>query len=194
MTTLRASAQPVWPSAFQRVEQPFYDLNEERNKFIQNKDQGINSRFQSFAWAMKQQYAYWHFVMLATPLSCLADVVAGIAETALSIYQGGPVASILQKKLIASPIQHLVFFSGNLFLPAIFGSLCIPAILKLNLPWLKGFIGVSTLIFGPTLGFLSYHLAQRAVGKLPTWARPEGFNIFINGGCLNPKGQKMTGY
>src|SRR4051812_46299623 len=186
MSIQNASVRSVWPSAFQWVEQPLYSLNEERNKGLQDSD---------FKWVMLRQYVYWPLVMCATPLSCIADVAAGVAEAALSAYRGdGGTESILHKKIIASPIQHLVFFSGNLLLPVLCGSLCIPAILKLNLPWLKGFIGVSTLIFGPMAGFLSYHLVQRAVGKLPNWARPEGFNIFINGGCLNPKGQKMTEY
>ena len=36
------------------------------------------------------------------------------------------------------------------------------------------------------MAFSSYHFAQKIIGsKLPAWTRPEGFNIFINGGSLD---------
>jgi hypothetical protein len=57
---------------------------------------------------------------------------------------------------------------------------------------LKFSIGLSTVLLGPICGLLSYQLVQRAVAKLPNWTHPEGFNIFINGGCLDPSGQKFT--
>jgi hypothetical protein len=191
MSTQGTAVRPVWPSAFQWLEQPFYSLNEERNKNYQDKEHAIKSGSRFFSPLMGQ-YIYWPLVMCATPLSLLADAVAGIVEASLYAYQGDSLRakSILHKKLIASPIQHLVFFSGNLLLPAIIGSIY-NRCLKLDISS-KTIFGLATLAFGPMGGLMSYHLSQFAVGKLPNFARPEGFNIFINGGCLDPNGKKMT--
>jgi hypothetical protein len=197
------SVRTVWPSVFQWVEQPLYNLNEERNKGISESD---------FKWVVIKQYIYWPLVMCATPVSCLADVVAGLAEAAFSIYQGDSsrVPSILHKKLFASPIQHLGFFSINMLFPVMFGLIATlnegfkpvfyvdeqnnvtGSAIKYDFSGYKTNILITALILGPLTGFLSYHLAQQAVGKLPNWTHPEGFNIFMNGGCLDPNGRKMT--
>ena len=103
----------VWPSAFQWIEKPLYDLNEARNNGVKfsNKE-------------LAKQYVYWPIVMCLTPVTCLADVAAGIAESAFSVYQGEGLSrmpSILHKKIIASPLQHAIFFGSNMLVPVMFG-------------------------------------------------------------------------
>lgn len=192
----------VWPSAFQWIEKPLYDLNEARNNGVKfsNKE-------------LAKQYVYWPIVMCLTPVTCLADVAAGIAESAFSVYQGEGLSrmpSILHKKIIASPLQHAIFFGSNMLVPVMFGLMMTLSnikvvnyvneynqIVRTATKWdfagcYKACIVISTVLFGPPLGFLGYHLAQIAVGKLSDWAHPEGFNIFINGGCVNHNGRKLT--
>jgi hypothetical protein len=198
------STHSVWPSAFQWVEQPLYNLNEERNKGVSDSD---------FKWVMARQYVYWPLVMCATPVTCLADVAAGIAESALSVYQGeglSRVPSILHKKIIASPLQHLIFLGTNMVVPVMFGLVFTledafsvvqyvnqyKEVVRTEWKWdfsnYKACFLIPTILFGPLAGMPAYHVAQEAVGRLSDWAHPEGFNIFINGGCLDPSGRKMT--
>ena len=50
----------------------------------------------------------------------------------------------------------------------------------------------TTVLFGPPLGFLGYHLTELLLESYLIAADPEGFNIFINGGCVNHNGRKLT--
>lgn len=198
------SNHSVWPSAFQWIEKPLYDQNEERNNGALNTDS-------NFYKMLAKQYVYWPLVMCATPVTCLADMVAGFAESAFSVYQGeglSRVPSILHKKIIASPLQHLIFFGSNMVVPVMFGFAIndpfkmiqyvnrnmevVRSEWKFDFSGYKASFLISTVLFGPIAGLFSYHMAQQAVGRLSDWAHPEGFNIFINGGCVDPNGRKMT--
>lgn len=141
------------------------------------------------------------YCYVATPVSCLADIVAGIAESVLSVFQGDSnrVPSILRKKWIASPIQYFVFLICNLCLPIFFRLGINPKIFfnpysSVREKIITGLttVALTTIIIGPMCGFFAYQISQRVVGQLPHWAHPEGFNIFINGGCLDPCGRRLT--
>lgn len=182
MSVPSSHVQFVWPSAFQWAESPLHTLNEELNKNTQD--------IYTLGWVVAGWYVYWPVAMCATPITCMADIVAGIAEALFYSSSQSHALSIFQKKLIASPIQHLVFFGVNMSLPAI---PLIPVLISLAPYRLKiMFILFDIVLYAPLMGLLLYQLTQRAVSKLPNWARPEGFNIFTNGGSLGPSGLKFT--
>lgn len=51
----------------------------------------------------------------------------------------------------------------------------------------------AAVVIAPSKAFSNYRFAQKIIGsKLPAWTRPEGFNIFINGGSLDCFNHKIT--
>jgi hypothetical protein len=185
-------------------------MNNDRNLCVNPENQGEKRLIDPY-WADKQiakACVYWPIAMCGTAVSFMADLIAGIVESCLVVYQGGStqhIQSILLKKIIASPLQHLIFLGTNLSFPTIASAIALIHALPRN-PYLmrriicltatKGdyllYIGLPTIIFGPLLSLYAYHLAQMAVGQLPAWARPDRFTIFIEGGAKDPLGKQLT--
>lgn len=187
----------VWPSAFQKVELPFYYANNKRNEMLRAK------KAEKDPWGGVKIIAmtggYWPIAMCITPLSCLIDIIAGVAQAALSAYRDRSfiqARSILYKKILISPVQHAVYWTINLIPPLLQGAL-ISAATGLSIFSGKNtkFLmsgGLTVVLIGPMLGPVSHYTAQRAVGQLSKWVYFDGFSIFINGGSLNPTGLRFT--
>ncbi|PWU13112.1 MAG: hypothetical protein C5B45_06610 [Chlamydiae bacterium] len=184
----------VYPSAFQWIEKPLYYLNEEKNKPISSKNDDKQSSRISFGKFLAIQYLVWPMIMCAAPLTASVDIGVGICEAFYAKYKGATshqIILIIQKKILASPIQHLAYIITNLFFPFFAGTAL--ALASFQPSSIIPLVGFFLVILSPPMALLNYHLAQQFIGqKLPAWARPEGFNIFINGGCLDPGGNKIT--
>ncbi|PWU14691.1 MAG: hypothetical protein C5B45_04070 [Chlamydiae bacterium] len=152
----------VYPSAFQFIEKPLYYS-------VKDLDKGSNDNFSTavlFTKAMVISYLAWPIIMCAAPFTALIDVSVGIGEAFYAKYKNATsdqIILIIQKKIIASPLQHLVFITTNL---ALFFSL----------------YHNTAVLLAPAAALPGYFLSQEIIRLLPTWARPAEFNIFINGG------------
>lgn len=206
----------VYPSAFQLVEKPLYYLNEVHNKTSLYMKKNSTNFFKSSLAILLERiqllvigWVFWPVIMCATPFTASVDIGVGICEAFYAKYKGASshqISLIIQKKIIASPIQHLAYVVTNAYATT---NLAIPVLCR-TLPITFAFclassfsiFPISLFIKGSLLYFLikaphiplsSYHFAQKIISKkLPVWARPEGFNIFINGGSLDYFNHKIT--
>ena len=127
-----------------------------------------------------------------TPVTMLIDPIIGIAEIVFALYKGedsSTLRSIAHKKFIASPAQHFVCITIELLTLAIMGFSELGLIpynssLKIKISFVFVNAGVA--------GFGIYPIMQKAVTALPNYCRPDGFNIFINGGAPDEYGKKYT--
>lgn len=142
------------------------------------------------------------FILLTalTPLTITADIIIGIAEICFACYKGcerSTLESIARLKFVAYPIQQLTFFTVSLMLPAgitawmaaqISHETSTSLMMLTNWQW-SLVVGCSFMV-----ATLSYELGQRSIKFLPNWARPDGLNIFIEGGASDYLGNKYTEY
>lgn len=114
-----------------------------------------------------------------TPITLLADIIAGVAECIFCAYKGlgkEELSIIAHRKLVISPCQHLTF--------------CLGAITGLGVGFLVYRLNRLTYLLVPRAGFKSslvfwpsgYAFGQKAVGLLPKSLNHESLNIFIGGG------------
>lgn len=125
-------------------------------------------------------------VVCSSPVTMVADLVVGAVEISFAYYKGcdtNTLKNIAHIKFIASPIQHLSFIFVN-------AAWAISAAIYINI----GGIAFTTrlIVGGGFTALISYQMAQLSIRKLPAWAKPNGFNIFINGGAINTSGYKYT--
>ncbi|VHO04403.1 J domain-containing protein [Candidatus Rhabdochlamydia sp. T3358] len=180
----------VYPSAFQWIERPLYYLNEQRNKSILSGD--LDEKSFSIT-CLVINALFCPIIMCSIPLTALVDIGIGACEAFYAKYKGATshrITLIIQKKIIASPIQHLAYVITNLLAPFFAGTALALGLFRpgLIIPLTK----LYAIALCPMLASINYQLAQIFIGKLPAWTRPEEFNIFINGGCLDHKGRKIT--
>lgn len=206
---LNSSHAAVYPSAFQWLEKPLYYLNESHNKTSLYKARNANNLCKQIlasslenSQCMIISYLCWPIIICATPFTALIDIGIGVCEAFYAKYKGATshqISLIIQKKMIASPIQHLAYVITNLAIPLFFGSLTILAVCLTSFSiispasLLVGSSLFATAVIAPSMAFSNYHFSQKIIDrKLPAWIRPEGFNIFINGGSLDCFGHKIT--
>lgn len=64
---------------------------------------------------------------------------------------------------------------------------------RLSAVWPFGRVATTVMVVSSIFAVPAYHITQKIVGNdLPDWARPEGFNIFINGGAPDKDGKLFT--
>lgn len=138
------------------------------------------------------QIAY-PILLAATPITMVMDIVAGVAESTLRLFQGraAEIPSILHKKVIASPVQHLTFLTVNLLLVLIFNTGAIAKAQEARVPFksmVKWMTVLPSILAAPFYGIGQETVAQ----NLPDWTHPDHFLIFIEGGAENMEGKKYT--
>ncbi len=167
---------------------------------------------------IKNSKALIGFVSLCcSPVTLVADIIIGIAEIAFASLRGcsnSVLQSIALKKLVASPVQHLVFiaFLGKeVILPLMFfgiyvilfyldGCLAVPVFLFGSLfLWAyesrRRFFNLDSVLIG-LIGLIGsiwisamsgFEKAQEYILFLPAWVRPYGFSIseILNSSLIN---------
>ncbi len=163
------------------------------------------------AQAIKERYATWPrftavlagtaivapVVIVCTPVTIVADLVAGAAEAAFAKRQGfseEKVRLILQKKWIASPLQQATFVGSNLLATTVIVFLATWGYTANNqqLPPMRDIPRL--YLVGMGFGVYFYRETQKFIGSssFPSWAKPENFNIFIGGGAPDIDGKLFT--
>lgn len=127
--------------------------------------------------------------VILAPLTTVIDMIIGVAEIAFASYKGynkSELLNIAQKKFVASPAQHLTYVISFTIPSLIFTIVGMRSLRSLNqciIPF---------LLIGGALGPIIYRENQKIIGALPQFLRPDGFNIFIEGGARDREGRKFT--
>jgi hypothetical protein len=133
------------------------------------------------------------YALAAASLTMVMDIVAGVAESFFRLCQGraAEVPSILQKKIVASPVQHMTFLAVNLLASLVINAEIILQGREAAIPYktISKYLWILPALVAPQF----YGIGQETVARnLPKWARPDGFLIFIEGGAKNREGQGYT--
>lgn len=209
----------VWDSAFKFVEAPMCYLNKKQrvlaSSFVVPGNENKDSKTHVFykdqpTLGIKLAMGIVYPLTLAlTPFSIIADMFLGVSQALFRLYQGADqkeIKSILHKKVFASPAQQMTFLAVNgvaLFAlcyqlkgPAYFAA-CIFTIGAPKYQLISLFnrnalvFAISAVCVSPILGCSLYTLSQKCVSGLPRCCRPDGYNIFIDGGAQNQFGEKI---
>jgi hypothetical protein len=130
-------------------------------------------------------------VAVLSPVSLITDVAMGVFEIGFAAYKGHnreDLKNIAKIKFIASPIQHLTYITVSA-LAALVGAIFVSDQFHHSLSF-----EVCLILGGTFVAIPSYQMSQICVANLPDWARPGGFNIFIDGGATDQNGNKYTDY
>ncbi|MBS0648525.1 MAG: J domain-containing protein [Verrucomicrobia bacterium] len=197
------------PSAFQLIEYPTRYVHDEFIKTIKNKIRPrwqtslertrllqwlkVNADFElpnfnSAKWYVAGMVVY-PLVFCGTPLTILADMIVGIAETAFCFYHGFSrydLLEIAKRKIIVSPTQQLMYLMMSSAVPAmtLFGVWlkAPPGRIKRH-QWIIQWVASQALFWYP-----NYSIGQQWIGQLPRYLNYHRFNIFIGGGAKDQFG------
>jgi hypothetical protein len=183
---------PVSSSMFQLIERPLYALNSKYNADYARQTSrhahstNNNSNFQQIT-TIGLSTLFTPFILCATPVTMIADGLIGLGEAAHAIvkgYSSEQVRLIIQKKLIAAQFQQLTFLVVNLLAIGLIGGTAF----FINTTLGMKMVGVITV--GSMTSLFVYQSIQSTIGSksFPSWAKPDGFNIFINGGAPSELG------
>ncbi|MGZ3632757.1 MAG: J domain-containing protein [Parachlamydiaceae bacterium] len=128
------------------------------------------------------------------PFSIIADIFAGVIQSGLRLSQGADkneILSILHKKVIASPVQQSAYLLTGVVVLGIFGAVPAIRLHDAGYPFVWSCV-LSALVISMMLGNLMYCRNQEIVAALPRFFRPDGYNVFIEGGAVAYDGRKAN--
>lgn len=126
-----------------------------------------------------------------TPVSIILDIFAGSIQASLRLCQRADkeeILSILHKKVIASPVQQGVYLLTGLVALGILAGGPAGHMWQRGIPFIPSF-AANALLFSALMGNIFYTRNQRSVADLPRFFRPDGYNIFIDGGAKDECGK-----